>query len=67
LGLEKKEYTALVFCDFSKVFGRFWHKRLLLKLEKYGNNGIYLAWIKTTEQTEDIPLKLQIIFPMKNT
>ena len=46
MAMENNEYTALVFCDFSKAFDRVWHRGLLFKLEKYGLTGNVLLWLK---------------------
>jgi ribonuclease P/MRP protein subunit RPP40 len=41
-----KKQIDLIFLDFAKAFDKVPHQRLLLKLLKYGINGIMLAWIK---------------------
>ena len=36
-----------VYCDFMKVFDKVPHRRLLLKVEKYGITGKVLSWISS--------------------
>ena len=45
--LEKKEANCFVFCDFSKVFDKVWHRGLLHKMKAYGITGSLINWLKS--------------------
>ena len=46
LVISQKDQLDLLFLDFKKAFDNVPHKRLLLKLSKYGISGKVLDWIE---------------------
>ena len=44
--ISQKDQLDLLFLDFEKAFDNVPHKRLLLKLSKYGISGKVLDWIE---------------------
>jgi hypothetical protein len=44
--LENKEFSCIVFCDFSKAFDKVWHNGLIHKRKLYGIKGNLLSWFK---------------------
>jgi hypothetical protein len=46
----KKEYAVGIFCDKPKAFDCVDHDLLLMKLQYYGVQGLYLQWFKTLFQ-----------------
>jgi retron-type reverse transcriptase len=43
----KKEYAVGIFCDIAKAFDCVDHDLLLMKLQYYGVQGLYLQWFKS--------------------
>jgi hypothetical protein len=43
----KKEYAVGIFCDIAKAFDCVDHDLLLIKLQYYGVQGLYLQWFKS--------------------
>ena len=39
--------TLSIYLDFCKAFDKVPHKRLLMKMQKYGIKGNILNWVKT--------------------
>ena len=46
LALENYETSCHSFCEILKAFDRLWHRRLILKLEKYSIIGNLLTWFE---------------------
>ena len=44
--INSKGQTNVIFLDFSKAFHKVSHKKLLIKLQRYGIGGENLSWIK---------------------
>ena len=44
--INSKGQTDVIFLDFSKAFDKVSHKKLLIKLQRYGIRGENLSWIK---------------------
>ena len=45
--IDSKQQTNLIILDFSNAFDTVTHKKLLLKLSKYGINGNINKWIQS--------------------
>ena len=45
--LSQKDHLDIIFLDFDKAFDKVPHKRILLKLSKYGISGKLLKWIES--------------------
>ena len=45
--LDSKQKTDLIILDFSKAFDTIPHKKLIFKLNKYGNNGNINKWLQS--------------------
>ena len=44
--INSKGQTDVIFLDFSKAFDKVSHKKLLIRLQRYGIHGENLSWIK---------------------
>jgi hypothetical protein len=44
--LNIKEFSCFVFCDFSKPFGKEWHRGFIHKMNSYGIQGKLIKWVE---------------------
>ena len=58
-GLDKKHQYDLIILDFSKVFDRVLHKRLLKKMDHYGIRGSTYKWIQAflTDRAQQVQVE----------
>jgi hypothetical protein len=42
-----KDYVTSIFCDIAKAFDCVSHELLLMKLQYYGVQGVFLQWVKS--------------------